>query len=169
MTIEELKSMKLIVDNYYTEFDVGMNAYVTRSVGIKLLKLIDEEIARQSIADENVRKAIDILDDFDKENFDDRSVGIFEDKDMKFAVPLAITALEQMQGWISVKDRFPETYGKFIVFMPPFEERDCIYDGGIQCGFYSEECGFITPDCFPEGGVSHWMPLPKPPKGENNG
>ena len=63
-------------------------------IGKDLLKLIDEAIARQSVKSEEVAEAIDILIDWDNENFEDRSVGIYIDSDMKFAVPLAVTALQ---------------------------------------------------------------------------
>lgn len=48
--------------------------------------------------------------------------------------------------WISVKDRLPEDGERIIV----------CYDDGWVC----DQC---TPV---DGGVTHWMPLPQPPKGE---
>jgi hypothetical protein len=44
------------------------------------------------------REAIDVLQDFDKENFEDRSVGIYMDIEMKQAIPVAIQALLTMES-----------------------------------------------------------------------
>lgn len=52
-----------------------------------------------------------------------------------------------MQEWISVKDRLPVKNGEHILVC---------YDDGWVCDQY-------TPV---DGGVTHWMPLPQPPKGE---
>ena len=43
----------------------------------------------------DLQMAIDILHDFNKENNTDRSVGIFGDEEMAFAIPLAIAALKE--------------------------------------------------------------------------
>ena len=97
------------------------------------------------------------------------------------------TALHQRKGvsngvtvqeWISVKERLPKKDGKYLV------RRKCSYgsyleilwfakDGRKVCKYdferewknvwywYDRECGYITSDS-----VTHWMPLPEPPKGE---
>ena len=49
--------------------------------------------------------------------------------------------------WISVKDRLPDKDGEHILV--------CYSDGWI--------CDQFTPV---DDGVTHWMPLPQPPKGE---
>ena len=72
---------------------------------------------------------------------------------------LAIEALEKENGvtvqeWISVKDRLPEQG----------EEAICIAaDGDMMIGKYTE-WGWMFP-CYFEN-LTHWMPLPEPPKGE---
>ena len=56
--------------------------------------------------------------------------------------------------WISVNDRLPE----------PKEEAICINaDGDMMIGTYTE-WGWMFPCYFKE--LTHWMPLPEPPKGE---
>ena len=77
------------------------------------------------------------------------------------ALEMAISALEQTK-WISVKDRLPDKYrdeyGELIPFLVCVDETDypcrALFDGkkwgdGV----------FLIP-------VTHWMPLPQPPKGE---
>ena len=102
---------------------------------------------------------------------------------------LAIHALELLKGqqWISVKDRLPEKYGKndhkadVMLYIP---KREGVRQHGIYLGFLGEKP--IPPDdgsgnfwhlstsgsdwtvwgwSYFEGPiVTHWMPLPEPPK-----
>ena len=59
-----------------------------------------------------------------------------------------------VQEWISVDDRLPEQG----------EEAICIAaDGDMMIGKYTE-WGWLFPCYFEE--ITHWMPIPKPPKGE---
>ena len=78
---------------------------------------------------------------------------------VKTYAKLAIEALEKENGvtvqeWISVKDRLPEQG----------EEAICIAaDGDMMIGKYTE-WGWMFPCYFED--LTHWMPLPQPPKGE---
>ena len=72
---------------------------------------------------------------------------------------LAIEALKKENGvtvqeWISVNDRLPEQG----------EEAICIAaDGDMMIGKYTE-WGWMFPCYFED--LTHWMPIPEPPKGE---
>ena len=72
---------------------------------------------------------------------------------------LAIEALKKENGvtvqeWISVDDRLPEQGEKAI----------CIdADGDMMIGKYTE-WGWMFPCYFED--LTHWMPIPEPPKGE---
>ena len=66
-----------------------------------------------------------------------------------------------VQEWISVKDRLPEEKSNYIVH---YKHAYCNNDGYWAIG-----------SCFYDGSkfqmdwaytVTHWMPLPEPPKGE---
>ena len=63
-------------------------------------------------------------------------------------------------GWISVKDDLPKEFGEPCI----------VYDGSsVQYGDYFSNSEWYTPDCYESDeirGVTHWMPLPKPPKEE---
>ena len=80
------------------------------------------------------------------------------------ALLTAIDALEQDNGWISVKDRRPEPNTWIMVYIkypsPVFElERGIQKMSGIKEVFYYGEgfyCDFGT--------ITHWRPLPEPPK-----
>lgn len=66
-------------------------------------------------------------------------------------------------GWISCSERMPEETGDIIV----------VSDGIVMSGIsYSRRDGFYIAaleydDDEPIGGVTHWMPLPEPPKEVN--
>jgi hypothetical protein len=59
--------------------------------------------------------------------------------------------------WISVKDRLPENLDEVVIY---------VSDYGIDIAFYSNQSFF---DYNSDGilSVTHWMPLPKPPKIES--
>ena len=78
-----------------------------------------------------------------------------------------------VQEWISVKDRFPEQppnrvdeQGRYW-FTP---DIDCIvYDGKIVfAAHYSFQNKFFwySDTLHPLKNITHWMPIPQPPKGE---
>lgn len=64
--------------------------------------------------------------------------------------------------WISVKDRLPERRGRYIVAV-------CNYIGKIDVfdlWFDYPEWYIDEDDDLYQFEVTHWMPLPEPPKGE---
>lgn len=72
-----------------------------------------------------------------------------------------------MNEWISVKDRLPED-GELVLVIADGEYENTKLVGAYQLADYSEGEGFILSE-FPFAEnitVSHWMPLPEPPKGE---
>ena len=66
-----------------------------------------------------------------------------------------------VQEWISVDDRFPEEKANCIVY---YQHAYCDNDGYWEIGicFNDGEKFQINPAYK----VTHWMPLPEPPKGE---
>ena len=68
----------------------------------------------------------------------------------------------RVQEWISVNDRLPEPYVSVLVNMPgekpfPTVRRGFISNDGIwQSAMIRREPGEVT----------HWQPMPQPPKGE---
>lgn len=53
-------------------------------------------------------------------------------------------------GWISVKDRLPDTKTEVLVYT------------GTTVFSHT----FFATDSIIQSGITHWMPLPQPPKGE---
>jgi hypothetical protein len=58
-----------------------------------------------------------------------------------------------MSEWISVNDRLPELAVSVLAWKP------C----GPFVGFYDDDTWTVTTDQYSECGITHWMPLPKPP------
>ena len=86
-----------------------------------------------------------------------------------FGIPMWQNAMEDMRiqhdvqpvKWISVKDRLPENCIEVLVY-----DTDC----GIVIGWYDKEIGDFAADFIsPLDAVTHWIPLPEPPKdGDTN-
>lgn len=89
-----------------------------------------------------------------------RNMGKGEEKSVLELVDVAgtIEALESAQlKWVSVEERLPDE---------PCEVLACVY-GKVGIAWYSDKC-FETPSGMvfyvAENAVTHWMPLPEPPK-----
>lgn len=63
--------------------------------------------------------------------------------------------------WISVKDRPPEDNDRVIAFRP--------YEAEVSAYRYSVMWGWALKTSVSHSGITHWMPLPEPPQGENDG
>lgn len=83
-----------------------------------------------------------------------------------------------VQEWISVKDRLPKEDGYYLAFVQGYyakyvralnfakdgrkvDEFDFDEDAKNVWYRYDSEYGYVTVE-----DVTHWMPLPQPPKGE---
>lgn len=71
-----------------------------------------------------------------------------------------------MCNWISVNDRLPDFYVGVFVY------DNCSYESTIACRIKGNNGGWIWYSRMfrPEDvvNVTHWMPLPKPPKETHN-
>ena len=66
--------------------------------------------------------------------------------------------------WISVKDRLPDSKSKYEwISIPVIIAMDITTMPVLGC-FYSLSEGFHTDEGLEYDNVTHWMPLPKPPK-----
>ena len=69
---------------------------------------------------------------------------------------------EPVQEWISVKDRLPEPFVPVLVQMPGEEPFPTVREGFIsKDGIWQSAMFHREP-----GEVTHWQPMPQPPKGE---
>ena len=76
---------------------------------------------------------------------------------------VTISNLETVnKEWIPVTERLPEGGKPVLVY-----NRDYSYEPVMEATLYEE--GWLTKfdfDPWENDGISHWMPLPEPPKGE---
>ena len=69
-----------------------------------------------------------------------------------------------VQEWISVKDRLPEDNERVLVYHDDGMIRFGINKGGFADVVSTAYLQNHHSTCFSK--VTHWMPLPQPPKGE---
>ena len=67
-----------------------------------------------------------------------------------------------VQEWISVDDRLPEESGYYLVFADIGRNEVLSYSKKYQA-FNTFDDSYSESNVIP---VTHWMPLPNPPKGE---
>ena len=69
-----------------------------------------------------------------------------------------------MDKWIKISEKLPKENTRILVFInPKYTFANPLYDG-----FYDAH-GFVDYRMnWPLENVTHWMPLPKPPKGEED-
>lgn len=60
--------------------------------------------------------------------------------------------------WISVKDRLPDDNDRVIAFRP--------YEAEVSAYRYCVKWGWSLKTSMSYNGITHWMPLPEPPKGD---
>jgi len=78
------------------------------------------------------------------------------------AFEMAISALREQPQWISVEERLPEPFVSVLVYMP--EERPL---PTVHEGFLARESMWYANHFDREPmEITHWMPLPEPPKEE---
>lgn len=65
--------------------------------------------------------------------------------------------------WIPVTERLPEQFSSVIVFRKTKTYSMLHYSSALGFHFYDSEWGDVTVD-----NVTHWMPLPEPPKEKDN-
>lgn len=124
-----------------------------------------EKIKRDVIAlinrleGDNIAKAI-VLEKLEREKKD-----LLEERELNEFLRDKVKELEaQLPKWISVAERLPEKYGFYLV-----ATKDCVTIMEWTTGNprYMEQPSFVSEvlgRC--NGYVTHWMPLPEPPKEE---
>ena len=73
-----------------------------------------------------------------------------------------------VQEWISVDDRLPDQSGEVLVIVSGNPQKNITLNCAYELAEYDPYDGWIM-EMWPEwedAVVTHWMPLPEPPKGE---
>jgi|LSQX01.2.fsa_nt_gb hypothetical protein len=186
MDIERLKELRKKIPEYYG------NGFMSLVHCDNMLDLIDDAIARQSVKSEEVAEAIEVLECIYPSQ---KEIMSGEYPHVADALDLAITALQAYQPWIPVSNVKPES-GKHVLLcceIKPLGKRyvcdgyyaqsktitaicdddnNCEYDEETDEyylieGYYQiiNNCDYYSSIAI-EDFVTHWKPLPEPPKGE---
>ena len=92
----------------------------------------------------------------------------FKEKIADYLISNGVT----VQEWISVKDRLPETDGIYIVCDCRLNGNQWIHTAGFRkaSSSWCELHGMYYDDGYgrysEQDKITHWMPMPNPPKGE---
>lgn len=118
-------------------------------------------------------KLVELLDDMQRSGTGYFGSAIENKKIADYLITHGVT----VQEWVSVNDRFPQKDGSYLVTSNYFGKNQCIdVLGFVKDGetvdkynlagqqyvwyFYDSEYGYVSTHS-----VTHWMPLPEPPKG----
>lgn len=75
---------------------------------------------------------------------------------IKYVKEFPSADVQPVNQWISVKDRLPDDCVEVLAY-----DTDC----GVVIGWYDKEIGDFAADFIsPLDAVTHWQPLPEPPK-----
>ena len=69
-----------------------------------------------------------------------------------------------VQKWISVNDRLPEPFVPVLACIPSEEPLPTVHESYIAD--HGAWVCILTAERYKTGEVTHWMPIPQPPKGE---
>lgn len=88
--------------------------------------------------------------------------GIKNWKEQEYMVDHLIAHGVTIQEWIPVTDRLPEPFVSVLAHMPGEKPFPTVHEGFISNdGIWQSEMFRREP-----GEVTHWQPMPQPPKGE---
>lgn len=91
-----------------------------------------------------------------------RTAHILRPEDKELMSAISIIPAVSVPQWISTEEKLPRNYTEVVVF--DAINRDILL-GGIGSSGEWEVHGRRTDDL----NITHWMPLPEAPKGENDG
>lgn len=80
---------------------------------------------------------------------------------------LAVAALreQEQRRWIPVTERLPQNYTSVLVYLPGESPFPTVHEAYIGCDG-EWHCSIVYG--IENEDVTHWMPLPEPPKGETS-
>ena len=83
-------------------------------------------------------------------------------QDVEYVADHLISSGVTVQEWISVKDRLPQENGRYLTANKRWDDKINVFDLWFNGGFWYVDG---EDDVF-DFEVTHWMPMPNPPKGE---
>ena len=71
-----------------------------------------------------------------------------------------------VQEWISVSERLPKPWTPVLVYRPDMVSKILVAEHGGYCDEDDDGWQRYGKDLYNTPVITHWMPLPTPPKGE---
>ena len=113
------------------------------------MRLIDADALKKRMVNEPVKAVQDV--DFQAEWFTRIADTVCHMIDMVDDSPTVPAA----SRWVRCEDELPKRGRLVLAYRGPIAMISAMYTDG---------CGWRDADLFPMQGVTHWMPLPEPPK-----
>lgn len=153
MDTERLKELKEFLSHSFFCYGRRSGKTITSEFFRDVELLIDEALAKQSATSEDVAEAIEYYTHVAKITKGEESLA-------ETSANLAITALQQYQGWIPVSERLPDGDVASVLIYTK--------EGGVAEGQYYQSIRAWKQFRWSveDSSVTHWKPLPEPPKGE---
>ena len=82
-------------------------------------------------------------------------------QDVEYVADHLISNGVTVQEWISVDDRLPEPWEQVLIY-----SRHDFCESAFYIGVPGEWCSTWNHEMLDADSVTHWMPMPNPPKGE---
>ena len=109
-------------------------------------------------------KLVELLREAPYNIFGNKLGNCYFDSCLELIADHLITHGVTVQEWISVEDRLPEPFVSVLACIPSEEPLPTVHESYIA-DHGSWVC-ILTAERYKTGEVTHWMPLPNPPKGE---
>lgn len=78
-----------------------------------------------------------------------------------------LKSVQSVNNWISCNERLPEKYGEYQVYFGTCD-HDLNSTDAIDKRYYGDKSdGTVGWHSLCSSDITHWMPLPKPPKGSD--
>ena len=113
-------------------------------------------------------KLVELLREAPYNIFGNKLGNCYFDSCLALIADYLITNGVTVQEWISVDDRLPDQSGEVLVIVSGNPQKNITLDCAYELAEYDPYDGWIM-EMWPEwedAVVTHWMPLPLPPKGE---
>ena len=94
----------------------------------------------------------------------DGSLDLLSGQDIADALRLALAALREQaeRRWIPVTERLPKPFESVLAYIPSEAPLPTVHESYIAD--HDEWVCILTVERYKPGEVTHWMPLPEPPK-----
>ena len=113
-------------------------------------------------------KLVELLREAPYNIFGNKLGNCYFDSCLELIADHLITNGVTVQEWISVRDKLPDQSGEVLVIVSGNPQKNITLNCAYELAEYDPYDGWIM-EMWPEwedAVVTHWMPLPLPPKGE---